>query len=226
MGYVRKIGTRAIAISEKAVNYANDTLLIRKDIGLLYQYNGKPGVLAEYFDNEKTGRRTGIQRRRKEINHHWSEGEAPYTGLRSAHYSARYTTFITAASERSIEFRIGSQQWLPGSINDIMVVGYREQSRRAATDQTSGAKKEGPINCEESFRPEGDATVKLVAGNYVKTDFTALANRLKDADAILFVRHLHNSKVKMPVAVPGFKGGDRTSILLPAVQTALIMGIE
>ena len=46
-GIREKIGARAEVIYEKAVNYANDTLLIRKDIGLLYQYNGKPGVLAD-----------------------------------------------------------------------------------------------------------------------------------------------------------------------------------
>ncbi len=228
-GIREKIGARAEVIYEKAVNYANDTLLIRKDIGLLYQYNGKPGVLAEYFDNEKLEGAPVFSAAEKEINHHWSEGEAPYTGLRSAHYSARYTTFITAASDEVLSFESEASNGYRVMINDSMLVDTWEQSRRGSNGFKLPVQKGRTYKIVMSFRhPEGDATVKLVAGNYVKTDFTALANRLKDADAILFVGGISPQLEgeEMPVAVPGFKGGDRTSILLPAVQTALMQALN
>src|SRR6185436_623194 len=75
---------------------------------------------------------------------------------------------------------------------------------------------------------EGDATVKLRAGNYVRTNFIELADRIKYADAIVFVGGISPQLEgeEMPVAVPGFKGGDRTSILLPAIQTELLRSLK
>ena len=51
---------------------------------------------AEYFDNEKMEGKPVLTLIEKEINHHWPEGEIPYPGLKSTHYSARYTTTFTA----------------------------------------------------------------------------------------------------------------------------------
>ncbi|MGB3004918.1 MAG: glycoside hydrolase family 3 C-terminal domain-containing protein, partial [Chitinophagaceae bacterium] len=82
---------------------------------------------------------------------------------------------------------------------------------------------------EMSFRQsEGDATVKLFAGSYVKTDLAALAERLKDVDAIVFAGGISPQLEgeEMPVKVPGFIGGDRTTIMLPVVQTALLKALK
>jgi beta-glucosidase len=70
--------------------------------------------------------------------------------------------------------------------------------------------------------------VRLKAGHYVKTDFAALANRLKDADAIVFVGGISPQLEgeEMRVDYPGFNGGDRTSILLPTMQTALMKALK
>jgi beta-glucosidase len=61
-----------------------------------------------------------------------------------------------------------------------------------------------------------------------KTDFTALVNRLKDVDAFVFAGGISPQLEgeEMKVNFPGFKGGDRTSILLPAVQTDLMKALK
>ena len=66
------------------------------------------------------------------------------------------------------------------------------------------------------------------AGNFEKTDFNALVNRIKDADAIIFVGGISPQLEgeEMKVDFPGFNGGDRTSILLPAVQTELMKALK
>ncbi|HET9430371.1 MAG TPA: glycoside hydrolase family 3 C-terminal domain-containing protein, partial [Chitinophagaceae bacterium] len=66
-------------------------------------------------------------------------------------------------------------------------------------------------------------SIRLKSGKYVKTDFNRLAGRLKDADAIVFAGGISPQLEgeEMPVNFPGFNGGDRTSILLPTVQTEL-----
>jgi beta-glucosidase len=81
----------------------------------------------------------------------------------------------------------------------------------------------------EFFQNEGNAMIRLKSGNYEKTDFDALQNRLKDVDAIIFAGGISPQLEgeEMKVDFPGFNGGDRTSILLPACSnktTAIIKG--
>jgi beta-glucosidase len=52
-GIKEKLGNNVEVVYEKAINFTNDTLLVHKDISSLYKYDGKPGVKAEYFTNEK-----------------------------------------------------------------------------------------------------------------------------------------------------------------------------
>jgi beta-glucosidase len=75
---------------------------------------------------------------------------------------------------------------------------------------------------------EGFASVKFSAGTFVKTDFNTLAQRLKDVDAIIYAGGISPQLEgeEMPVNVPGFNGGDRTTIMLPAVQTELLKVLQ
>jgi beta-glucosidase len=55
-----------------------------------------------------------------------------------------------------------------------------------------------------------------------------VVNRIKDADAIVFVGGISPQLEgeEMRVDYPGFNGGDRTTILLPAVQTDLMKALK
>lgn len=65
-------------------------------------------------------------------------------------------------------------------------------------------------------------------GKKIKTDFTALANRVKDADAIVYAGGISPQLEgeEMRVNFPGFNGGDRTTIALPSVQTELLKALH
>ena len=80
----------------------------------------------------------------------------------------------------------------------------------------------------EYWQGEGKAEVALQTGNFIKTDFTNLIERHKNADAFIFVGGISPQLEgeEMPVDVPGFNGGDRTSILLPEVQTKLLKALQ
>ncbi len=227
-GIKEKLGTGAEVIYEKAINFANDTLLVHKDISTLYSYDGKPGVKAEYFSNEKLEGSPVLTQTEKEINHYWQEGSIPFPGVPAVHFSARYTTTITAAKDEVMNFESEANDGYRILINDSVVVDVWERNRWGSKQFNLPVKKGVTYKIEMSFRQsEGDATVKLKAGNYVKTDFAALANRLKDVDAIIFAGGISPQLEgeEMPVNVPGFKGGDRISILLPAVQTELMKAL-
>ncbi len=80
----------------------------------------------------------------------------------------------------------------------------------------------------EYYKGEMSGTVKLRAGNFEKTNMTALADRVKDADVILFAGGISPQLEgeEMRVYQPGFDGGDRTSILLPSVQTTAMKALR
>ncbi|MFN8253548.1 MAG: glycoside hydrolase family 3 C-terminal domain-containing protein [Ferruginibacter sp.] len=228
-GLKEKLGNEVELVYEKAINFTNDTLLVHKDISSLYKFDGQPGVKAEYFDNEKMEGNPVLTKIEKEINHHWPEGEEPYPGLKSVHYAARYTTYITAAKDEVMNFESEANDGYKVIINDSVYVDVWERNRWGSKQFNLRVKKDSTYKIVMSFRQsEGDATVKLFAGNYVKTDFAALANRLKDADAIIFAGGISPQLEgeEMPVKVPGFSGGDRTSIMLPAIQTELMKALQ
>jgi beta-glucosidase len=228
-GLKDKLGDDVKIIYEKAVNFTNDTLLVHKDISSLYQFNGKPGVQAEYFSNEKLEGNPVLTQIENEINHYWQEGTTPFPGVPSTHFSARYTTNITATKDEVINLESEANDGYRVVINDSLVVDVWERNRWGAKQFNLPVKKGLTYKIEMSFRQGGgDASVKLRAGNYVKTDAAALANRLKDVDAIIFAGGISPQLEgeEMPVNAPGFNGGDRTSIMLPAAQTELMKALK
>lgn len=62
----------------------------------------------------------------------------------------------------------------------------------------------------------------------LKADYRALADRVKDADAIIFVGGISPQLEgeEMEVSKAGFSGGDRTSIALPTEQTLLLKELQ
>jgi beta-glucosidase len=80
----------------------------------------------------------------------------------------------------------------------------------------------------EYFQGEGKGMVRFRPGNFIQSDYKALADRVKDADAIVFVGGISPQLEgeEMRVNQPGFNGGDRTSILLPTAQTKLMQALQ
>lgn len=76
---------------------------------------------------------------------------------------------------------------------------------------------------DDSLQVEEGGKTRLV-----KTDIAALTDKVKDADVIVFVGGISPQLEgeEMRVNHPGFNGGDRTSILLPAVQTNLLKALK
>lgn len=228
-GLKDKVGDKTEIVYEKAINFANDTMFVPKDITALYSYDGKPGVKAEYFDNEKMEGKPVFTTIEKEIDHFWTEGAVPYPGLKSVHYSAKYTTTITATKDEVLNFESEANDGYYVKINDSTMANAWDRNRWGSKQFSYEVKKGNTYKIEMAFRQsEGDASVKLVAGNYVKTDFKALTDRYRDADAFIFAGGISPQLEgeEMPVAVPGFKGGDRTSIMLPAVQTEFMKALK
>ncbi|MCU7550149.1 glycoside hydrolase family 3 C-terminal domain-containing protein [Chitinophagaceae bacterium LB-8] len=228
-GIKNKVGTGVDVVYERGLNFTNDTLLEYADVSYQYSFEGKKGFKAEYFGNKELSGVPVLTRIEDNVDHLWQEGEIVVGNLKAYDFSARYTTDFTANNTGDITFELDADD------------GYRffvdgKEQLNAWTRNRWGAKtfklptEKGKTYrlVVEYYQGDGKANVRLRAGHFKKSDFTALSNRIKDADAIVFVGGISPQLEgeEMKVDYPGFNGGDRISILLPSVQTELMKALK
>jgi beta-glucosidase len=228
-GIRNKLGPNTEVMYERATTFTKDTLLVYTDISGQLSVDGKPGVKAEYFNNKELKGQPVAVRQENSINNAWQEGETVVGNMKAYDFSARYTTDFTADKTGTITFEV------EGDDGYRLFVDGKEQLN-AWTRNRWGPKtyklttQQGKTHrlVLEYVQEGGKASIALRAGNMTRTDFKALANRVKDADAIIFVGGISPQLEgeEMQVNDPGFEGGDRTTILLPQVQTDLMKALK
>lgn len=228
-GIKDKVGANTEVVYQKAINFTNDTLLAYSDMSKLYTSNGKNGFKAEYFNNKELSGNPELVRNETDLNHLWQEGETVSPTIRANNFSARYTTDFKAETDGSLTFELEADDGYRFKINGETVIDAWTRNRWGGRTYLLKTKKDAVYNLVvEYWQGEGKANVRLSAGNYERTNFDRLVNNIKDADAFVFVGgispQLEGEEMKVPF--PGFDGGDRTSILLPAVQTDLMKALK
>ncbi|MDH7459780.1 glycoside hydrolase family 3 C-terminal domain-containing protein [Chitinophagaceae bacterium 26-R-25] len=111
----------------------------------------------------------------------------------------------------------------PNANDSISVLGNYNGFPTKTTTVLQGIKDKLGNSAEVTFETGTD-----FVNNKENVDFTAIANKVKDADVIVFVGGITPSLEgeEMPVKIDGFEGGDRTSIDLPHVQTAFLKALK
>jgi len=227
-GIKAKLGAGAQVVYEQAVNFTNDTLLSYTDISGEYAMDGKQGFKAEYFSTKDLSGAPVVVTE-PAIDHFWQEGSAVIGHIKANNFSARYTTDFTAAKDGDITFEVEADDGYRFLVNGRTVINAWERNRWGARRYSFKTKKDSVYKLTlEYWQGEGKANVRLRSGHYMKTDLDELARRVKDADAIVFVGGISPQLEgeEMPVNYPGFNGGDRTSILLPSAQTAVMKALK
>ena len=228
-GIKEKVGSNTAVVYEKAVNFTNDTLLVYSDIKKQYSFEGKQGFKAEYYNNKELSGAPETTRIESEINNLWQEGEIVTKSIKANNFSARYTTNFTALQDGSLTFELTADDGYRFLVDGKEVLNAWNKNRWGSQTYELKTKRNTVYNLVvEYWQGEGKASVALHTGNYEKTDFNTLVNRVKDADAFVFVGGISPQLEgeEMKVNFPGFKGGDRTSILLPKIQTDLMKALK
>lgn len=228
-GIKNKLGSNTEVVYEKAINFTNDTLLTYADISNQYAYEGTSGFKAEYFNNKDLKGEPLVTRTEKKLDNFWQEGAEVVAGIRANNFSARYSTNYTAAKDGDITFEIEADDGYKFIINDKEVLAAWTRNRWGARTFKLPIKKDSVYKLViEYWQGEGKGNISLRAGNFEKTDMNALMNRMADADAIVYVGGISPQLEgeEMKVDFPGFNGGDRTSIMLPAIQTTLLKKLQ
>jgi len=228
-GIKNKLGSDAIVYYERGTNYANDTIFQYSDVSSQFSFEGKKGFSASYFNNKELSGDPVLTQMEESIEHNWQEGEMVADKFKAYNFSARWTTDFTADDDGQITFELEGDDGYRLKVDGREVLTAWTRNRGGTRIYNLKTEKDKKYRLElEYFQNDGKATVKLKTGNFVKSDFNALANRVKDVDAIIFVGGItpQLEGEEMRVNQPGFNGGDRTSILLPAVQTELLKALK
>jgi beta-glucosidase len=219
----------AEVIYEKAVNFTNDTLLAYADVSNQYSYEGRQGFKAEYYNNKELKGEPEAVRTESKLDNFWQEGVGVIGSIKAYNFSARYTTNFTASEDGDITFEVEADDGYRFLVNGKEALNAWQRNRWGARTYKLQTKKDSVYKLVlEYWQGEGKANVSLKAGNFQQTDYAALIGRIKDADAMVFVGGISPQLEgeEMRVDFPGFNGGDRTTILLPAVQTELMKKLK
>jgi beta-glucosidase len=228
-GIRNKMSTGAEVIYEEAINFTNDTLLAYGDVTNQYSWEGKKGFKAEYFNTVELKGEPQAVRTEPKLDNSWQEGEGVISKIVATNFSARYTTNFTASKDGDITFEIEADDGYKFFVNDKETLNAWQRNRWGARTFKLSAKKDSVYKLVvEYWQGDGKANVALRSGNFERNDLEAMLNRIKDAEAIVFVGGISPQLEgeEMRVDYPGFNGGDRTSILLPAVQTELMKKLQ
>ncbi|HEY8898718.1 MAG TPA: glycoside hydrolase family 3 C-terminal domain-containing protein [Niastella sp.] len=228
-GIKDKVSSSTQVVYEKAVNFTNNNVLSFADISSECSFEGKPGIKASYYNNRDLSGEPVATVYEKQIDHEWQEGEKVVANLRANNFSARYSTDYKPTANGSITFELNADDGARFIVNGKTVFDSWTRRQRSIPSYTLTTQKDSVYHLViEFWQGEGKAALKVNTGNFVTTDFNALAKKHSDADAFIFAGGISPQLEgeEMKVSDPGFNGGDRTTIMLPAIQTELMKTLQ
>jgi beta-glucosidase len=189
------------------------------------------GLNAEYFNNSTLSGRPALVRTDASINFNWYS-LSPAKELNTDNFSVRWTGKLVPSE--SGRYAIGARGngpakvWIDGK--DVLAENENRRTRNTLADFDFIAGRTYDIRVEYIELANHYAQMKLVwsppnAQEKLKKEAIEIA---KNADAVIIVMGISPSieGEEMPVALEGFRGGDRTDIALPKPQQQLIKEIH
>ncbi len=210
------------------VSFVAGTNFLRQELVIptsaLTTEDGKPGLKGEYFSGELSGT-PQLVKTDPEVNvdlSHHPDPHAMATPNGMKEFSARWTGFITPAE--SGLYRMGlvgsmNRMWLDNKLIVDDAVLHDPNSQTVEMELNKG--HHYPVKIE--FLGGGVGT-KLVWLPIVKNPLAEAASAAHDADVVIAIVGI-TSKLEgeeMKVDLPGFRGGDRTSLNLPSEEEVLL----
>ena len=190
--------------------------------------DGQAGLKGEYFSGENLAGTPQVVRVDKAVDVRLFNQDpsalTPPPGMKD--FSARWTGFLTPAESGT--FEIG----LAGSMNQLWFDGQLIVDDLTLHDPTPTTKT---LQLEKGHRYalkvqylRGGAGTKLVWLNFISDPIAEAVAAAKQADVVVAVVGITSrlEGEEMQVDVPGFKGGDRTSLDLPKEEEDLLEALR
>ena len=209
-------------IYDKGCDIINDK--ITDNILSQCSMDGKPGIRATYWNNRKfEGNAVATDYYVNPIQLTTLGQHTFSQGVSMANFSAKYETVYKPAESGEIVVLVKAlgpcSLLVNGETVSQIASSWRLSESRIPVQVEKG--KEYRFEIRYADNPDGqNASFNLSIGKEHPVNYADLVGKLKDVNVVIFVGgispQLENEE--MPILLPGFKGGDRTDIELPASQ--------
>jgi beta-glucosidase len=192
--------------------------------------DGKKGLKAVYWNNkELTGDIVATQQITNPIKLTTAGQHEFATGVRLEGFSGKYETEFTPTKSEDLVFKCGATGYFELFVNGVSLARYnnwRTLPSRIPFKVESGKKYK--IEIRYAQLNDWQANIEFDFGKEIAVNYTELLKKLAGTDIVVFVGGLSTllEGEEMPVSYPGFKGGDRTDIELPAVQRNCLKALK
>jgi beta-glucosidase len=188
--------------------------------------DGKPGLTAEFFQNRDLQGPPVVTRIDPQVDFVFTE-QPPDPSMGKLNLSARWTGFLTAKVSGSYQIGVsgldGCRLWLDGQL----LVDHWGSCVATTKEVQLLQGHKYPVKLEY-WRGGGAARIKLIWLPPQGDPLTAALASAKKADVVVAVvgitSELENED--SPINLPGFKGGDRTSLGLPKEEENLLKALK
>lgn len=212
-------------IYEKGVNIADKKVFTSNYQTKTLKFEGKEGFQAEYFTNAKWQGSPSLVRQETKIDFQYGDGEQISDKILVRDFSIRYKSTFTSTETAAITFELKGDDGCRLLIDGQKCIETDLKNAYYTLKAEQGKSYNIVI---EYWQSNDNSEAKFDFGKMEETEAKNIAQKVKDTDVIVFVGGI-SAKLEgeaMPVSVEGFKGGDRTNIELPKVQTELLKALH
>ncbi len=189
-----------------------------------------PGFSARYWNNkERMGDSVAVAQLTTPFRLCTSGATVFAPGVNLTDFAATYNTVFKSKQTGTVVFDFyscGSSRILVNK-EEVKKFTNKHGSRKVTYEMKVEKGKAYDIQIDFEYF-SGDAQLNFDLGFKEEVNVAQMTGRVKDADIVIFVGGISPSLEgeEMGVNLPGFRGGDRTDIELPAIQRELIKALK
>ncbi|MBN1868930.1 glycoside hydrolase family 3 C-terminal domain-containing protein [Candidatus Sumerlaeota bacterium] len=188
------------------------------------------GLERRFYNNPDLSGTPAQIRRDRQVDLRWGAGD-PMPDLKDHDFSIRWTGEIVPPQSGEYRFHVTGHDGFRLEIDGAVVVDeWRTGETRTVASAPIGLQGGQPCPIRlDFFQTRGDAVIRLAWQTPAQqTSIAKAVECARQADVAIVVGGLSPTVEgeEMKVDLPGFRGGDRTSIRLPAIQDELIRAVH
>ena len=194
-------------------------------------YGGKPGFKATYWNNlDFEGAPAATNQVTSPMSFDTGGNTVFAPGVILSAFTARYEASFKPENTGRAVFRVSSNETVRIYVDGKLLADKTNVKNTATVcefDYELGATYDIKIEFG-GYRRRTDAYLNLDMAEAVPQDIPAFLKRVKDVDVVIFAGGISPrlEGEEMAVTAPGFRGGDRDDIELPAIQRETIAALK
>jgi len=208
---------------------------------VLRNHAGEPGLDAEYFANTSFKGKPVLTRTDRQIDFDWNSA-SPGTGVPAAAFAVRWSGTISVAAPGTYTFAPTPSHGHPCGTEEVCAIFLDGEPVAEHRIKTSGSRGSGGIGFTITFTDTAPHAIRVEYTHNASHNEAGFVLNWEPPAAVLqaeAVRAASQADVvvafvglspnlegeEMPVKIPGFDGGDRTSLDLPDAQQQMLEAV-